>query len=95
LAFHYCLIEYLLTSVAAGNGLTDPAIQYSAYADYAYSNKLISKAVQVAVNAAYPPCRLGIQQCNKHPDWSGACMAAQAYCQVWHVGQLACVPFAC
>lgn len=66
----------------AGNGLTDPAIQYGAYADYAFHNKLISKAVRTAVNVAYPPCRVAINQCNAHPKWHGECLAAHAYCQV-------------
>jgi carboxypeptidase C (cathepsin A) len=67
----------------AGNGLTDPAIQYGAYADYAYQNKLISKTVQTAVNTAYPTCKAAINACNSHPKWHGECLAAHAFCQVW------------
>jgi serine carboxypeptidase-like clade IV len=64
----------------AGNGLTDPAIQYGAYADFAYENGLIGEAVHKSVNAAYPSCKYGIAACNEH-KWPTICKAALAYCQ--------------
>lgn len=39
-----------LKGLAIGNGLTDPIIQYGAYADFAAKNQLIPKGVQKAVN---------------------------------------------
>lgn len=35
-----------LKGFAIGNGLTDPAIQYSAYADFALANGLISQTLR-------------------------------------------------
>jgi hypothetical protein len=66
----------------AGDGLTDPAIQFGAYADYAYHNKLISKTVQTAVNAGYPACKAAINACNSHPNRREECIAAHAFCRV-------------
>ncbi len=43
-----------LKGLAIGNGLTDPAIQYGAYADYALKNDLIPSAVHSAVKAVSP-----------------------------------------
>jgi carboxypeptidase C (cathepsin A) len=64
----------------AGNGLTDPAVQYGAYGDFAYQNGLIDKNVHARIAAAYPACKYGIEQCNGH-DWALACKAALAYCE--------------
>lgn len=38
-----------LKGLAIGNGLTDPAIQYGAYADYALLHRLIPKGVHDSV----------------------------------------------
>ncbi len=35
-----------LKGVAIGNGLTNPAVQYGAYADYALQEKIISQSVR-------------------------------------------------
>ena len=74
-------------AVRAGNGLTDPAIQYGAYADFALDNQLISEAVHDRVNLAFPACRYGIEQCNGH-GWSMVCKAALTYCQAAVFGQV-------
>lgn len=71
----------------AGNGLTDPAVQYGAYADFALDNKLIGQAVHDRVMAMYPLCKTGIATCNGH-DWSTVCKAALAYCQAAIFGQV-------
>lgn len=66
----------------------DPAIQYGAYADFAYVNGLIRKETQNSVNAAYPECRKQTEKCdaewrqNAHPEARGECLAALQYCQV-------------
>lgn len=40
-----------LKGVAIGNGMTNPAVQFPAYADFALQNKLISKSVSEGVVA--------------------------------------------
>ena len=46
--------ELNLKGLAIGNGLTDPAIQYGAYADYALINNLISKPVRDGIKFVRP-----------------------------------------
>ena len=40
-----------LKGIAIGNGLTNPAIQYGAYADYALMNGIIGKSVHDGIKA--------------------------------------------
>jgi carboxypeptidase C (cathepsin A) len=42
---------FKLEGLAIGNGLTDPAIQYGSYADFAFANGLISRNLQNTINA--------------------------------------------
>lgn len=49
--------------LAIGNGLTDPALQYGAYADFAYDHGLIGKTMHSFVQAVYPICKLGANVC--------------------------------
>eukprot|EP00899_Mesostigma_viride_P013761 jgi/Mesvir1/22386/Mv17877-RA.2 len=73
-----------LQGLAIGNGLTDPAIQYGAYADFSYENKLIDKATYDMISQLYPACNASIQQC-----YSGtgglksriACLSALGRCE--------------
>lgn len=48
---------------AIGNGLTDPGIQYGAYADYALDMGLISKSDHKKINSVLPVCEAGIKLC--------------------------------
>lgn len=49
---------------AIGNGLTDPAIQYPAYPDYALDMGVIDKATHDRLNKVLvPACELGIKLC--------------------------------
>lgn len=50
---------------AIGNGLTDPAIQYGAYADYALEMGVIGQDAHNTIDKIYPVCKLGIQLCGK------------------------------
>ena len=43
-----------LKGFAIGNGLTDPAKQYSLYADFSASKGLIDETLRVSINAARP-----------------------------------------
>lgn len=53
---------------AIGNGLTDPAIQYKAYADYALDMGIIQKTDYDRINKLMvPACELAIKLCgNSH-----------------------------
>lgn len=55
-----------LTPPRAGNGLTDPAIQYGAYADFAALNGLISEDARQLILSAFPACKAAIDVCNGH-----------------------------
>lgn len=50
---------------AIGNGLTDPAIQYKAYTDYALDMDIISKAAYNRINKVLPVCETAIKLCGK------------------------------
>ena len=69
-----------LKGLAVGDGLTDPAIQYGAYGEYALQNKLISDTVYTKMKSLYPLCEAQASAC------SGGrigflCLAALYYCQ--------------
>lgn len=48
---------------AIGNGLTDPAIQYKAYTDYALDMGIIKESDYKRINKIYPTCELAIKLC--------------------------------
>ncbi|KAL8146386.1 serine carboxypeptidase-like [Apium graveolens] len=52
-----------LKGFAIGNGLTDPAVQYKAYTDFALDNKLITKSDFDNINKMIPGCEQDIQLC--------------------------------
>jgi carboxypeptidase C (cathepsin A) len=52
-----------LRGLAIGNGLTEPAIQYGAYADFARDAGLISNDVRAGIRRIYPWCKFGIDLC--------------------------------
>lgn len=51
---------------AIGNGLTDPEIQYGAYADFALDMGLIGESTHKTISKIYPLCKLGIELCSKY-----------------------------
>lgn len=55
---------------AIGNGLTNPEIQYGAYADYALDMKLISESDHDNLNRNYATCQQSIKECSKNPSTS-------------------------
>uniref|UniRef100_A0A453MUF5 Carboxypeptidase n=1 Tax=Aegilops tauschii subsp. strangulata TaxID=200361 RepID=A0A453MUF5_AEGTS len=67
-----------LKGFAIGNGLTDPAIQYKAYTDYALDMNLIQKADYDRINKFIPPCEFAIKLCGT--DGKASCMAAYMVC---------------
>lgn len=48
---------------AIGNGLTDPAIQYKAYTDYALDMGIIKDSDHRRINKIMPVCELAIKLC--------------------------------
>ncbi len=68
-----------LQGIAIGNGLTQPDIQYGAYADYAYDNHLISKMTYEGLRVKYPVCAMAIHACGTKGSIS--CIAALYICQ--------------
>lgn len=48
---------------AIGNGLTDPAIQYKAYTDYALDMGLITQSQFNRINKIVPTCEFAIKLC--------------------------------
>lgn len=48
---------------AIGNGLTDPAIQYKAYTDYALDMGIIKDSDYRRINKILPVCELAIKLC--------------------------------
>jgi serine carboxypeptidase-like clade 4 len=50
--------------LAIGNGLTNPAIQYKAYPDYALEMGIITKATHDRLNKVLvPACELALKLC--------------------------------
>jgi hypothetical protein len=54
---------FFLQGFAIGNGLTQPDIQYAAYADYALDMNLISVSDHAQLSKLYPACAASIKLC--------------------------------
>lgn len=57
------LYEVTTQGFAIGNGLTDPAIQYGAYADYALDMGIIKQSEHDRINKVLPLCEAAIKLC--------------------------------
>ncbi|KAF5836700.1 Alpha/Beta hydrolase protein [Dunaliella salina] len=68
-----------LQGLAVGNGLTDPAIQFNAYGDYAVENELISYPLRAAMSFFYPLCGLATNLC-QGTGWDLPCLLGLQYC---------------
>ncbi|KAI3823264.1 hypothetical protein L1987_04697 [Smallanthus sonchifolius] len=68
-----------LKGFGIGNGLTDPAIQYKAYTDYALANKLISQSDYAQINPQIPDCEEAIKECGT--TGTTTCILALETCQ--------------
>lgn len=71
-------IHVNLKGFAIGNGLTDPAIQYGAYADYAMDMGIITQTEHDRINKALPLCESAVKLCGT--DGTISCMAAYFVC---------------
>nr|GEU53300.1 serine carboxypeptidase-like [Tanacetum cinerariifolium] len=72
-------IHINLKGFGIGNGLTDPAIQYKAYTDYALANSLISQSDYSEINQQIPDCEEAIKECGTTGTTS--CIMALEMCQ--------------
>ncbi|KAF9594245.1 hypothetical protein IFM89_028902 [Coptis chinensis] len=59
-------IHINLKGFAIGNGLTDPAVQYKAYTDYALQMKIIQESEYKSINGMVPECERTIELCAKN-----------------------------
>ncbi|KAL9165676.1 hypothetical protein ABFS82_06G186400 [Erythranthe guttata] len=71
-------IHVNLKGFAIGNGLTDPAVQYGAYADYALDMGIIKQTEHDRINKVLPLCETAIKLCGT--DGTLSCMAAYLVC---------------
>ncbi|MCO5551712.1 hypothetical protein L7F22_005216 [Adiantum nelumboides] len=67
-----------LKGFAIGNGLTNPEIQYAAYADYALQMGLIGEADRQRINKLYPDCEQAIKKCGN--SGTATCTTAYSVC---------------
>ncbi|XP_031483161.1 serine carboxypeptidase-like [Nymphaea colorata] len=71
-------IHINLKGFAIGNGLTDPAIQYRAYPDYALEMGLIKESDYKRITKYLPACELAIKLCGT--TGTAACLASYLVC---------------
>ncbi|KAI3751529.1 hypothetical protein L2E82_22617 [Cichorium intybus] len=71
-------IHINLKGFAIGNGLTDPAIQYKAYTDYALDMGIITESQFKRINLIVPVCEAAIKLCGT--DGTVSCVAAYLVC---------------
>jgi len=62
-AFASIVSFHITKGFAIGNGLTDPAIQYQAYPDFAIDNKIITEAQYENVSTLIPDCLVASKTC--------------------------------
>lgn len=71
-------LDINLKGFAIGNGLTHPAIQYSAYADYALDNGILKAVDHKRISKMIPACEQAIKQCGT--DGKDSCLTAYFAC---------------
>ncbi|KAL9413212.1 hypothetical protein AB3S75_041810 [Citrus x aurantiifolia] len=71
-------IHINLKGFAIGNGLTDPAIQYKEYTEYALNMRLIKQSDYESINKLIPTCEHAIKTCES--DGGDACSSSYAVC---------------
>ncbi|KAI4382703.1 hypothetical protein MLD38_008633 [Melastoma candidum] len=71
-------IHINLKGFAIGNGLTDPAVQYKAYTDYALDMGIINQAQYEKINKIVPACETALKLCGS--DGTVSCMASYFIC---------------
>ncbi|XP_010543556.1 PREDICTED: serine carboxypeptidase-like 49 [Tarenaya hassleriana] len=76
-----------LKGFAIGNGLTDPAIQYPAYPDFALQMGLITQSQHDSINKIVPLCELAIKLCGT--DGTTSCLVSYVVCNSIFSGVMA------
>ena len=76
-----------LAGAAIGNGLTVPAVQYGAYADYALQEGVISQGTRDSIQWWYPACRWSINLCESY-RWRWLCGLSMTWCQLSVFGRI-------
>ncbi|XP_043703126.1 serine carboxypeptidase-like [Telopea speciosissima] len=71
-------IHINLKGFAIGNGLTDPAMQYQAYPDFALDMGIIQETDYKIINKLLPVCEMAIKLCGT--DRKIPCMASYVVC---------------
>ncbi|KAJ4777805.1 Carboxypeptidase [Rhynchospora pubera] len=71
-------IHINLKGFAIGNGLTDPAIQFPAYTDYALDMGIITESQYKSINKFVSPCEFAIKLCGT--SGKATCLAAYLVC---------------
>ncbi|THG01802.1 hypothetical protein TEA_006148 [Camellia sinensis var. sinensis] len=71
-------IHINLKGFAIGNGLTNPAIQYKAYTDYALDMGIIKQSQYKRINKKLPACEAAIKLCGT--DGTISCLASYYVC---------------
>ncbi|EOA32583.1 hypothetical protein CARUB_v10015873mg [Capsella rubella] len=77
-------IHVNLKGFAIGNGLTDPALQYPAYPDYALEMGLITQKEHDRLEKIVPLCELSIKLCGT--DGTTSCLASYLVCNTLFSG---------
>jgi len=74
-------LEVIKQGFAIGNGLTDPAIQYKAYTDYALDMGIIQKTEYDRINKLMiPACEMSIKLCGNFTCDFVPCSAFSGCC---------------
>ncbi|CAN6992108.1 unnamed protein product [Brassica rapa subsp. trilocularis] len=79
-----CDFFLFLTGFAIGNGLTNPALQYPAYPDYALEMGLITQSEHDRLKKIVPLCELSIKLCGA--DGTVSCLASYLVCNTLFSG---------
>ncbi|KAJ8751463.1 hypothetical protein K2173_016677 [Erythroxylum novogranatense] len=72
-------IHINLKGIAIGNGLTNPAIQFKAFPDFALANKLIQESDYDNIKALVPDCVKQANSCDSNGD-DEVCLSAYSSC---------------
>lgn len=74
------LLDISLKGLAIGNGLTNPAIQYGAYPEFAFQHGLISELSRDEMMSIYPACKYALETCDSY-SIAIECVVAVQFCQ--------------
>lgn len=73
-------LDISLKGLAIGNGLTNPAIQYGAYPEFAFQHGLIDEMSKNEMMSIYPACKYALETCDTY-SIAIECYVAVQFCQ--------------